>query len=119
QQLNCDSSHLPLDLKRRENLEYVSHLVNIFEKTKLAAVLCSNQLKVNSHHHQAVKNVAEDLKIIARSDCGVIEALESKTKKFLLGVQWHPEDLIESVSCFNNLFAALVQAAADFKSHKD
>lgn len=115
QQSNCDFSHLPLDLKRRENLEYVSHIVNILNNTKLDKILCNNKLKVNSHHHQAIKELAESLNTAARSECGIIEAVENKYKSFLMGVQWHPEDLIDDCSCFINLFSELVKAAKNKK----
>ena len=111
-QLNCDFSHLPLDSKRRENLEYVSHEVNILKNTHLNRILCADKLTVNSHHHQAIKEIAQGLNIAARSECGIIEAVENKAKSFLMGIQWHPEDLIDNYSCFNNLFAELIKAAA-------
>ncbi len=110
-QLNCDFSHLPLDLKRRENLEYVNHKVNILKNTYLDKILCSNQLNVNSHHHQAIKKISQKLNVAAKSNCGIIEAVENKEDSFLIGVQWHPEDLIDNCSCFSNLFAELIKKA--------
>ena len=46
---------------------------------------------VNSFHHQALDKVADDFKVVARASDGVVEAIEHKTYKFLVGVQWHPE----------------------------
>jgi putative glutamine amidotransferase len=48
-------------------------------------------MKVNSAHHQAVKNVPDSVTVSARSPDGVIEAIEVADKTFCLGVQWHPE----------------------------
>lgn len=110
-QLNCEFSHLPLDLEKRENLEYVNHKVNIIKDTRLDDILYSDQLNVNSHHHQAIKKIAENLTVSARSECGIIEAVENKDSTFLMGVQWHPEDLINNSSSFINLFAELIKAA--------
>ena len=50
---------------------------------------------VNSAHHQSIKNVAKDLIINASSSDGVIEGVEHKSLNFCLGVQWHPEFLID------------------------
>jgi putative glutamine amidotransferase len=110
-QLNCEFSHLPLDSKRRENLEYVSHKVKILKNTFLNKILNENHLDVNSHHHQAIKKISESLLIAAKSECGIIEAVENKAEPFLIGVQWHPEDLIDNYSSFINLFSELVKAA--------
>lgn len=110
-QLNCDSPHLPVNLIKKKNLEYVNHRINILEDTKLEKILCSKELLVNSHHHQAIKDIGSGLKVAAYSECGIIESIENEDKKFLLGVQWHPEDLIDDFSCFNNLFKALISAA--------
>jgi len=110
-QLNCDFSHLPLDSEKRENLEYVNHKVNIIKNTHLDKILSADQLSVNSHHHQAIKEIAKSLHISAKSECGIIEAIENKSEAFLMGVQWHPEDLINNSSSFINLFAELIKAA--------
>lgn len=116
-QLNCDSPHLPIELQRKKNLEYEKHQVNILKNSQLDKIVCSEKIHVNSHHHQAIKNLAEDLTISAKSECGITEAVEVKNKNFLIGVQWHPEDLIDSLTCFNNLFSALINAAATKKSN--
>ena len=114
-QLNCEFSHLPLDSKKRENLEYVSHKVSILKRTHLNKILNSDYLNVNSHHHQAIKEIGAKLNIAAKSECGIIEAIENKNKAFLIGVQWHPEDLIDNYSCFINLFSELIKAAKNNK----
>ncbi|MCK8824397.1 gamma-glutamyl-gamma-aminobutyrate hydrolase family protein [Fuchsiella alkaliacetigena] len=107
-QYNNDLIHLAQD----KDLDYVYHKVNIAENTILASILCSNHLSVNSYHHQAIKDLAPGLKISAVSEEGaVIEAIEDVDKEFIIGVQWHPEDLIELHPCFNELFGALVERA--------
>lgn len=94
-----------------EGLEYVQHKIKIEPDTKLSRFLCTRELEVNSYHHQAVKELGENLQVSARSEGGIIEAIESENEEFLLGVQWHPEDLLEKYSCFNNLFQELVERA--------
>lgn len=66
---------------------------------------------VNSRHHQAVKAVGEGLVVTATAPDGVIEAIEDPTKRFCLGVQWHPENFYRTGE-FRPLFEAFVNASA-------
>lgn len=72
----------------------VSHAINIEANTKLAKI-ANNQLQtmVNSTHHQAAKQLGNDLIVSAKAEDGIIEAIESTKYKFVIGVQWHPEYL--------------------------
>ena len=67
----------------------------IAEEGSILHKLYGKEFSVNSHHHQALNNVAEGFKITAVSDDGVIEAIEHE-KLPVFGVQWHPERM-----CFN------------------
>jgi putative glutamine amidotransferase len=70
-----------------------AHDVRIHPGTLLARIAGADSWQVNSRHHQAVKTVASDLRVSAvDSDDGTIEALEHPEKRFVLAVQWHPED---------------------------
>ena len=76
--------------------------------------MCSSDLEdilVNSFHHQVMNKVAEEFKVSAIAKDGVVEAIESKTYPFLMGVQWHPEMLHKSVSSMNLIFKALIRQA--------
>ena len=64
-----------------------------------------SELRVNSHHHQAVKAVAPSLKVAARSEDGLVEALEGDG---VLAVQWHPELTFEGAPETNGAFAAFL-----------
>ncbi len=66
--------------------------------------------RVNSSHHQAVRDLAEDLRPLAWAPDDVLEALDLPDHPFLLGVQWHPERLPDRPET-QALFRALVQAA--------
>ena len=57
-------------------------------------------LDVNSFHHQAVDNVGERFRVVARSEDGIIEAMESTEYKSIIGVQWHPECLESGLPIF-------------------
>ena len=72
-----------------------SHDVNIVKKTKLHTIIKKSKIKVNSAHHQAVKLPGSGLTINARANDEIIEGIEDKNLDFCIGVQWHPEFLIE------------------------
>jgi putative glutamine amidotransferase len=88
-----------------------THEVIIEPDTRLSQILNRNKIWVNSKHHQAVKDLAPSLKLAARADDGIIEAVENYSKRFMLGVQWHPEGTWEDDACAKQLFDAFIQAA--------
>lgn len=67
------------------------HSVSINEDSGLYKVLKTDKLEVNSYHHQAIKDKAESLKVMAVSEDGLIEAVEMPDRRFVWAVQWHPE----------------------------
>jgi putative glutamine amidotransferase len=71
--------------------EKIFHDVDIFEGTLLARIMGASRIRVRSAHHQSVKNPGRGLHLSAVAHDRVIEALEPRTKHFLLAVQWHPE----------------------------
>ena len=69
-----------------------THKIEIDQNSILFDVFKSTITYINSYHHQAIDRVADGLKIIAVSEDGVIEAVESdNNERFVLAVQWHPE----------------------------
>ncbi len=92
---------------QKRNRSYLTHRVKIVEGTRLADVLGSGSSETNSMHHQAVKELGKGLKVSAYASDGVIEALEDE-KGLITGVQWHPENLINSAPVMNKLFADFV-----------
>ena len=67
------------------------HEVTIKDDSKLFKLLGKSSIRVNSYHHQAIKDIGEDLKIMAISEDGLTEAVEMPDKRFVWAVQWHPE----------------------------
>jgi putative glutamine amidotransferase len=65
----------------------------------------------NSFHHQAIKDLAPDLIVNARTKDGMIEGVEGKGELFILGVQWHPELMFGKHPSMLKLFHAFVEAA--------
>ena len=87
------------------------HRVQIDPDSRLAGLLNGREASVLSSHHQAVDGLGKNLRVIARSDDGVTEALERIDGKFGLFVQWHPEAMTD-IAHRNAIYGALVQAAA-------
>ena len=90
-----------------------THEVAIEPGTLLAALAGGERLQVNSFHHQAIKDLGDGLRPVAWADDKVIEAVELPgARGFVLAVQWHPEELVESDPAALRLFQALVDAAS-------
>lgn len=88
----------------------VSHPVTIHEDTQLFE-LFGSRIWTNSYHHQALKQVAENLRVAAQSDDGVVEAVEVRDYPFGIGLQWHPEAMMFSDDAMLPLFEAFIQAS--------
>ena len=95
---------------QRFNRTYLTHHVEVVEGTRLAGLFGAGKLKTNSMHHQAVKKLGKGLKISARACDGTVEGIEDE-EGLIMGVQWHPEDLVDSAPVMNRLFADLVERA--------
>lgn len=81
------------------------HNIRINENSKLYEIIKNKNILVNSRHNSYVKTT--NLEISAYNN--VIEALEDKNKKFFLGVQWHPESLMDNnnILLFERFFSSL------------
>ena len=88
------------------------HEIKIEEGTRIAKILGEPILKVNSLHHQGIKDVASSLRVAGRSPDGLIEAVELPDHPFGLAVQWHPEWLTDQ-ECTRNLFRKFVEAVGE------
>src|SRR5437868_2464716 len=91
------------------------------EADGLLAVLMRERLsdgdscEVNSRHHQAIKKVAQGLRVTATAPDGVVEAVEDPAARFCLGVQWHPENFWRTGE-FRPLFEGFVEAAGQSRA---
>ena len=85
------------------------HEVSILPGTLLARIAGVERIPVNSAHHQAVKDLPAGIKVNAVSADGVIEGIEDPTRRFCLGVQWHPEYAISPAD--QAIFRAFVGAS--------
>ena len=96
---------------------YLGHEIAVEHRTHLAQILSTERTRVNSLHHQSVQDVPPVLRVAARAPDGVIEAAEAPDKRFVLGVQWHPEELVGDDPGMTSLFRALVEAATSSRHH--
>jgi len=108
-------SHLPIDCpKALPHFDPTGaphrHIVTLEEDSRIEEIYGTNELRVNSRHHQGVNVVAKGLKVGGKSPDGVIEALESEDSDwFCLAVQWHPE--ADTASALDmQMFECFVQA---------
>jgi putative glutamine amidotransferase len=95
--------------------EKIAHPVQVQEGTRLAEIVDTPILNVNSLHHQGVKDLAPNLKATGYAPDGLVEALELEDYPYGLAVQWHPEWLQNDPS-MRAIFASFVAAARDGKA---
>ena len=87
-----------------------THKIEIKENSFISSIF-GKETMVNSFHHQAIDKVANDFIVVARASDGVVEAIEHKTYKFLVAVQWHPEMLAVNCEKARVLFSKFVEEA--------
>ena len=101
--------NFPTGGRRRDEL---AHPVRLTAGSRLARLLEAEVLPVNSMHHQGIARLAPGLVAVATSADGLIEGVETANGHFVLGVQWHPEDLVDVDPRMRRLFSELISAAA-------
>lgn len=96
-----------------EKRHVATHPVKLLaEGTRLGRIVGASELTVNSFHHQALKRLGRGLREVAWAPDQVIEAVEHEdARRFVVAVQWHPEDLVEHDAAARALFSAVVEAA--------
>ena len=88
-----------------------AHRVRVAAGSQLAEILGTQDLMTNSFHHQAIKQLGDGFKAVAWTDDGIIEGIESLSRRFAVAVQWHPEAMFHSDPFARRIFAAFVAAA--------
>ncbi|MFU0827818.1 MAG: putative glutamine amidotransferase [Lachnoclostridium sp.] len=103
-------SDLSIAHSQQSGNSVLTHSILVKEGTLLADIVKKDMIRVNSFHHQAVKDVAPSLKVAGVAVDSLIEALYLPEHPFFLGVQWHPEHLYESNQEAYLIFKAFVDA---------
>ncbi len=113
----CDAAikhdYWPSEVRQRQDLV---HDVSIEEGTQLASIIGAGATNVNSMHHQGIKTLAPGLVVNARAPDGLIEGVEGRDDGYLIGVQWHPEELVETDPAMRRLFESFIERASAYES---
>jgi putative glutamine amidotransferase len=91
---------------------YLAHEINVTGGSKLGEILGDKIVPVNSMHHQAIKDLGRGLAPTAFAPDGIIEGVEGTNGQFLIGVQWHPEELSHAQPGMKRLFTSFISASA-------
>ncbi len=110
----------PIKHEQGVPLERNSHSIKIEEESRLSRLIThAESVQVNSHHHQAVREVGKNLRATAWAKDGVIECLEDeRSDRFVFAVQWHPELSWKTDNLSLNIFKEFVKAADDFAANR-
>lgn len=109
----------PLTHKIIVNANDAWHNITIQQGSLLNEITGNRVVEVNSRHHQAVKVIGDGFTVTAQSEDGIIEAIEDRSKKFMLGVQYHPERMFKDQGSSElqehaaGLFEAFIAAASE------
>ena len=102
-----------------ENEDDSWHNIVIQQGSLLNEITGNSVVEVNSKHHQALKVIGDGFTVTAQSKDGIIEAIEDRSKRFMLGVQYHPERMFKESGSTElkehaaRLFEAFIQAASE------
>jgi putative glutamine amidotransferase len=94
----------PINHNQKGPKWFGSHMVEVVPDSRLYKILGEKNIRVNSFHHQAVKDIPKGFRVVASSSDGVIEAIEGTYDTFVLGVQWHPERMTKDYIIMQRIF---------------
>lgn len=109
QNIGGERPHHPVLPETFEERQSYRHMVTLENDSWLAGVCGHTRIETNSIHHQALDELGEGLRVVARADDGTIEAVESTTEWFAQGVQWHPELLPQPETIFGPFVRYVLQ----------
>ncbi|WP_196001263.1 gamma-glutamyl-gamma-aminobutyrate hydrolase family protein [Clostridium sp. 1001271B_151109_B4] len=108
-----DISHnIPNAILHNQNshLSNICHPISIKKNSLIRNILGEDKYIVNSAHHQAVKELGNNLIATSTSPDGIIESIEMEGKNFVVGVQWHPEMLSLKDTIMLKLFESFISS---------
>ncbi|HRI43325.1 MAG TPA: gamma-glutamyl-gamma-aminobutyrate hydrolase family protein [Fimbriimonadaceae bacterium] len=109
--------HLPDRLGTDEHITGTLQEYALEPSSRLAGLVGSNSVHGKSYHHQALDQIGHGLKVVGRHADGTIEAVESTSRPWLFGVQWHPERTPNDEAT-RRLFGAFIEASRAFAARK-
>ncbi|MDD2798372.1 MAG: type 1 glutamine amidotransferase [Bacteroidales bacterium] len=93
-----------------DNYDTHRHKITLVEQTPLYDWYQQNELMVNSYHHQGIKQLGTGLLPMAYSEDGLIEGIYNPSLRFVVGLQFHPERMLEEYAGNKAVFEAFIQA---------
>ena len=94
--------------------EHGSHFVYVTKGSLLHGISEQEVFRINSIHHQANRNVPSTYRVSGKASDGIIEALESRSHRFVLGLQWHPESMAVAGDVISKkVYSQFVEACGD------
>jgi len=96
----------------KEHEEGSRHLVRLERESLLGMLASTEDVEVNSYHHQSVERPGSQLRVVAMAPDGVVEAVEDNSGRFVVGVQWHPERGWRDDAVSQAIFKSFVLEAA-------
>ena len=99
--------------------DYLAHIATVEPDSKLGRIYGADAIMVNSMHHQGIRELGTGLTAPVIAPDGLIEGLETTDDTFVVGVQWHPEMLIEKDQGTRRLFSEFVQAASHYAGSRN
>ena len=96
----------------QKDFKHIVHTLKLKPNSHLARILGTTEIQTNALHHQAIDRLGDGLKVAANAEDGIIEAIELPSRKFVIGVQSHPESLDKQIDIWFKLFKAFISAAS-------
>lgn len=103
----------PSDIVHRQDAarDVTTHQVSVQAGSQLPHILGETDIMTNSMHHQGLKALGNGVRAVAWADDGLIEGVEMPERSFVIGVQWHPEELVADYGHARRLFEAFIAAS--------
>jgi putative glutamine amidotransferase len=101
------------DYYHKHGRDFLAHEVRLQPNSRLAQILGPEDLAVNSLHHQGIRDLASAISAAATAPDGLVEGVEISGHPFAVGVQWHPENLLEVQPRMRHLFEGFIIASAN------
>ncbi len=115
QDLSYIERTIPISHSQSSPTNIKTHKITVDKNSKFYDMVQNESVDVNSFHHQALKVVADDFRVVGRADDGTVEVIEGKDYPWLVAVQFHPEMLHAVDGAMQNVFNHLVEASTGTK----
>jgi putative glutamine amidotransferase len=91
-----NDTEVEFEHRQKEGRDELTHIVTVSDSDSRLGAVLQGHCNVNSFHHQAIERVGRGLKVTARSEDDIVEAVEAADNShYLVAVQWHPEEIAE------------------------